>query len=88
MSMIHAISANSWMVYTWVATVLGCGILFLVGIYLQKKEKRDQLTKIAERVLRENLWREAHGTQDVSASMLGTVYGSTTQYERRRTSRV
>ena len=68
---------------SWIATLVFFFVVFLVGILLQYKEKRERLTKRAQEALRREF---ATGTAvgASGASTYGTVYGSPTQYERRR----
>ena len=66
---------------SWVVTLAFFFVLFLVGKYLQTRERSNKLTRKAEAALRAEMRPQSWEP----GSMYGTIFGSPTQYERRRT---
>ena len=64
---------------SWIVTLAFFFVVFLIGKYLQSREKTNRLTNKVEDALR----KEVHPTSLEPA--LGTIFGGPTQYERRRT---
>ena len=60
---------------SWVVTLAFFFVIFLVGKYLQNRERSQKLTKKVEDALRREV--RADGAQ------YGTRYGNPTEYERR-----
>jgi H+/gluconate symporter-like permease len=64
---------------SWVATFAFLFVVFLIGLFLQKKERADRLNRKAEESIRREMMRKAMPEEP---SRFGTKFGSTTQYEK------
>jgi hypothetical protein len=65
---------------SWVVTLAFLFCFFLIGKYLQRRERSERMIKRAEQAMR----AEAHPPQ-VNSLAYGTIYGGPTQFERRKT---
>ncbi len=68
------------LISSWIATLAFLFCLFLVGKYLQRRERSERMITRAEHAIR----NESHPPQ-VNSLMYGTLYGGPTQFERRKT---
>jgi fatty acid desaturase len=66
---------------SWIATLAFLFVLFLVGLYLQHKEKQDKLTRRASEAIRHEMTAAAASVG--APPVFGTLYGNLTQHERR-----
>jgi hypothetical protein len=70
----------------WVATLAFFFVVFLIGKYLQIKERQDRLTRRASEAIRNDMVQSAMAGAGAAgsweSSTFGTRYGRLTQYER------
>jgi hypothetical protein len=71
---------------SWVVTLAFFFVVFLVGKYLQYREKQERITSRANDAIRRQFTEEViRRTAEGRAPILGTLYGDTTAYEKLRT---
>jgi hypothetical protein len=76
---------------SWVATLGFFFVAFLIGKFLQYREKSERLTRKMEDVLRQEVHPHPMATVVVPSQeslILGTIFGGPTRYEKEHRSKV
>jgi hypothetical protein len=77
---------------SWVVTMVVFAGIFVIGVLLQRYEKRQRITRKAAEAIHQEMARAAYagGVGHIGwegSTVLGTLYGRPTEYERRKAGR-